>query len=50
MFKGGRGQTRVICRFCKKVLAKKEVDMHVYVCDKVPQEILDQLLQNALGR
>ena len=25
--------------FVKKVLTKKEVELHVYVCEKVPQEI-----------
>ena len=36
---GGRKCNRVVCRFCEKVLTKKDVELHVYVCEKVPQEI-----------
>ena len=36
---GGRKCNRVVCCFCEKVLRKKEVELHVYVCEKVPQEI-----------
>ena len=37
----GKGRSnRVVCCFCKKVLMKKEVGLHVYVCEKVPQEKL----------
>ena len=51
MISMGRSRSnRVVCCFCKKVLTKKEVGMHVYVCEKVPQEILNLSLQNALGR
>ena len=46
----GRSRSSDICRFCKKVLTKKEVDMHVYVCNKIPQEILNLSLQSTLGR
>ena len=42
---GGRKCNRVVCRFCEKVLKKKkEIELHIYVCEKVPQS-----LQNALG-
>ena len=30
------------CKDCGKVLTNKEFDMHVYVCEKVPQEIFNQ--------
>ena len=46
----GRSRSSDICRFCQKLLTKKEVGMHVYVCEKVPQEILNLSLQNAFGR
>ena len=49
VFKGGRGQTRIVCRFCQKIIGKKEVDMHIYICNKVPQEMLNLSLQNTLG-
>ena len=29
------------CRFCQKTLSKKEVELHLYMCEKVPQEIFD---------
>ena len=50
MFGGGKCRCRVVCKLCGKTLTKKEVGMHVYVCEKVPQEILDQSLQSTLGR
>ena len=40
----GRKYSRVACRFCEKILVKKEQELHVYVCEKVPKS-----LQNALG-
>ena len=49
MFRGGSGQTRIVCRFCQKSLIKKEVDMHMYICNKVPQEMLNMSLQDTLG-
>ena len=27
------------CSFCGKTVVKKEVDIHLYVCEKVPQEV-----------
>ena len=36
---GGRKFSRVACRFCEKMLTKKEQELHIYVCEKVPQEI-----------
>ena len=50
MFKGGRGQTMIVCCFCQKSLLKKEADMHMYVCEKVPQEMLNLSLQNTFWR
>ena len=51
MISMGRSRSnRVVCCFCKRVLAKKEAYMHIYVCEKVPQEILDLSLQSTLGR
>ena len=51
MISMGRSRSnRVVCCFCKKVLTKKEVGMHVYVCEKVPQEMLNLSLQSTLGR
>ena len=44
MREGGRKHCRVVCHFCRQVLMKKEVELHVYVCEKVPQS-----LQNAFG-
>ena len=44
-----RGQTRIVCSFCKKIIGKKETNMHMYVCEKVPQEMLNLSLQNTLG-
>ena len=49
--KRNRGMTRIkvprdavlpFCKDCGKVLTNKEFDMHVYVCEKVPQEIFNQ--------
>ena len=38
--KGNVRKSKVdVCRFCEKVLAKKEAELHFYVCEKVPQEI-----------
>ena len=39
----------IICRFCQKSLLEKEVELHFYVCEKVPQEIFSQSLQDTLG-
>ena len=39
----------VKCKFCEKVMTKKDQRYHLLMCDKVPQEILNQSLQNALG-
>ena len=30
------------CKHCLKTLTKKEAGLHVYVCEKVPQEIFNQ--------
>ena len=44
------------CRFCKKALTKKEIELHLLVCEKVPQEIFDEthphkhLFHDAFGR
>ena len=38
---------RYNCRFCYKALTNKEFDMHVFVCEKVPQEIFH--LKTPLG-
>ena len=53
---GGR-RSSVVCHFCQKSLTKKEEELHIYVCEKVPQEIFggttnrsDHSLQNTLGR
>ena len=27
------------CKFCRKAMALKETELHMYVCEKVPQEI-----------
>ena len=27
------------CKFCRKTLMKKDVDLHMFVCEKVPQEV-----------
>ena len=40
----------VKCKFCEKIMVKKDRRYHLLMCKKVPQEILDQLLQNTLGR
>ena len=48
----------LVCKLCGKTLTNKEFDMHVYVCEKVPQEIFrggttnrsGQSLQNTLWR
>ena len=29
------------CMFCRKALTKSELDLHLYVCEKVSQEIFD---------
>ena len=29
------------CRSCRKTLSKKEAELHVFICDKVPQEIFN---------
>ena len=39
MLDGGRKCSRVVCCFCEKTLSKKEVELHIYVCEKVPQEV-----------
>ena len=39
MLDGGRKYSRVACRFCEKILTKKEQELHIYVCEEVPQEI-----------
>ena len=39
---GGRKCSRVACCFCEKILSKKEEKLHIYVCEKVPQEIFNQ--------
>ena len=27
------------CSFCRKTVMKKEVDLHMFVCEKAPQEV-----------
>ena len=39
MLDGGRKYSRVACRFCEKILNEKEQQLHIYVCEKAPQEI-----------
>ena len=43
MLRYTNGQTsfrgRPSCSYCRKSLTKKEVNMHIYVCEKVSQEI-----------
>ena len=39
IFDGGWKYSRVVCRFCEKILTKKEQELHIYVCEEVPQEI-----------
>ena len=36
---GERCRGRVVCGFCGKTLMKKEKELHIFVCEKVPQEI-----------
>ena len=31
----------IMCKFCEKAMTKKEAELHLYVCEKVPQEIFD---------
>ena len=38
------------CKFCQKPLSEKEARLHIYVCEKVPQEIFSKSFQNTLGR
>ena len=33
---------QLVCAFCQKALSKKEVELHFFVCDKVPQEIFNE--------
>ena len=38
----GRRCSSVVCIFCQKSLTKKEEELHIFVCEKVPQEIFNQ--------
>ena len=42
------------CRFCRKTITRKEIELHLLVCEKVPQEIFNdpnsQSFQDVLGR
>ena len=33
---------QISCAFCQKALSKKELELHFFVCEKVPQEIFDE--------
>ena len=35
----------LVCAFCQKALSKKEAEPHLFVCDKVPQEIFNGRLE-----
>ena len=39
----------VKCKFCEEVMTKKDRKYHLLMCKKVPQEILNQLLQITFG-
>ena len=37
----GGSKIRIRCRFCHKTLSEKEVELHVYMCEKVQQEVFN---------
>ena len=50
MMKVPRDAVLPFCKDCGKTLTNKEFDMHVYVCEKVPQEIFnDNYFNTPLG-